>query len=285
MHPIYLQALSFQDLFGPGETREENIHAAADTAAGLGIAGIDIEDRLLTSYEPRYLQELARRVEDRGVQFGYCGLIVDFGAPVSSIEDEIDRAKKLIDAVQHLGITSIRVPGNGVGGDQTVESTFSAVRDKFEQICEYAGKAGVTVLLHNHNHGSTPSTGTQVARMLGEIESPALEYVLDTGQFQGSPGAGGFDPSVQGNAARPELYESIEICAPLASVVRTKFYLAGPGDERRDEQWLDYPRIVQILNNAAFSGPISIVYEPRGDVPSTEALPAAVHYLTNLFDS
>ena len=286
MHPIYLQALSFHDLFGTGEAKEECVHAAADMAAELGIAGIDIEDRLLKSFEPRYLQELAHQVEGRGIQFGYCGLIVDFRAPVSSIEDEIDRAKKLIDAVPHLGITSIRVPGNGVVGDQTVESTWAAVRDKFGQICEYAGQAGVTVFLHNHNHGSTPSTGAEVTRMLDEIENDALSYVLDPGQFQGSPGAGGRVSSPDGSAssessASPELYESIETCAHRAKIVRAKFYFAVPGNE----QWLDYPRIVRILKNAAFSGPISIVYEPRGDVPSTEALPAAVRYLTDLFDT
>lgn len=275
MNPIYLQALSFQDLLGPGE---DCIHAAADMAAELGIAGIDIEDRLLENFEPRYLQELAHQVEGRGVQFGYCGLIVDFKAPISSIEDEIDRAKKLIDAVPHLGINSIRVPGNGVVAGQTVESTFAAVRDKFQQICDYAGQAGIKVFLHNHNHDSTPSTGAQVTRMLDEIDASALSYVLDTGQFQGSPGAGGHSRS-SGNSASPELYESIEICAPRAEMVRTKFYFAEPGDER----WLDYPYIVRILKTAAFTGPISIVYEPRGNVRSTEALPAAVRYLTDLF--
>ena len=277
MNPIYLQALSFQDRFGPGE---DCIHSAADMATELGIAGIDIEDRLLKSFEPGYLQELAHQIEGRGVNFGYCGLIVDFKAPVSSIEDEIDRAKKLIDAVAHLGIESIRVPGNGVVDDQTVESTFSAVRDKFQQICDYADRAGIKVFLHNHNHGSTPSTGAQVTCMLDEIDSSALSYVLDTGQFQGSPGAGGHPRSAD-NSANPELYDSIEICAPRAEMVRTKFYFAEPGDER----WLDYPHIVRILKTAAFTGPISIVYEPRGNMSSTEALPAAVRYLTDLFST
>ena len=276
MHPIYLQALSFQDVHG---SNEDCIHAAADMAAELGVAGIDIEDRLLKSYDPAYLQELAHQVEGRGIQFGYAGLIVDFKAPISSIEAEIDRAKQLIDAVPHLGISSIRVPGNGVVEDQTVAATFGAVRNKFERICEYAQHAGVKVFLHNHNHGSTPSNGEQVTRMLDEIDSPALSYVLDTGQLQGSPGAGGFGSA--DNVAKPELYQSIEMCAPRAEMVRTKFYFASPGDE----QWLDYPRIVRILKNAQFNGPLSIVYEPRGGISSTEAIPAAVRHLTETFQA
>lgn len=276
MLPIYLQALSFSDIHG---TSEDCVHAAADMASDLGIAGIDIEDRLLESHEPHYLQQLAHQIESRGIAFGYCGLIVDFQAPLSSISFEIERAKKLIDAVSYLGISAIRVPGNGVVGGQNIESTFTAVRRKFQQICEYAEKYGITVYLHNHNHGSTPSNGVQIIRMLDEVKSPALSYILDTGQFQGSPGASG-DGRAEKNA-RPELYDSITACAPRARMVRAKFYFKRYGEEH----WLDYPRIVRILKSANFQGPISIVYEPRGKMLSTEALPVAVRYLTQLFEN
>jgi sugar phosphate isomerase/epimerase len=277
LNPIYLQALSLKDIYG---NADDSIHTAADLAAKLGIAGVDIEDRLLTSYEPAYLQELAHSVESRGVGFGYCGVIVNFQSPISVIKSEIESAKALIDALPHLGISSIRVAGNGIVDGQTFEFTFNAVRDKVQTICDYAADAGIDVYLHNHNHGSTPSTGAQVLRMLDEVKSPALKYVLDTGQFQGSPGSGGFDHSVHANEAQPQLYESIKMCAPVANMVRAKFYFAEPGDE----QWLDYPRIVRILKDANFDGPISIVFENKGDGnrPSTEALTDAVRYLTKL---
>jgi hypothetical protein len=219
---------------------------------------------------------LAHQIEGKGVQIGYCGLIVQFTEPVSSIPDEIDRAKALIDAMPDLGVDAIRIPGNGVVDDQTLEFTFDAVKAKLLTICEYAADAGINVYLHNHNHGSTPSTGAQVLRMLDEIDNPALSYVVDTGQFQGSPGAGGFGSP--DNGAKPELYESIEMVVPRASMSRTKFYFANNGDE----QWLDYPRIVRIFKKANFTGPLSIVYEPRGKLLSKDALPKAVKYLTEL---
>jgi sugar phosphate isomerase/epimerase len=275
LNPIFLQALSLHDVYG---NTDDCIHAAADMAAELGISGIDIEDRLLTNYKPDYLESLAHSVESRGVRFGYCGLIISFQDPITSIPDEIVRAKTLIDAVPHLGIDRIRVPGNGVVNGQSIENTFDAVRAKFQEICDYANDAGVTVFLHNHNHGSTPSTGAQVLKILDQLDSPALSYVLDTGQFQGSPGSSG--DGAPSNGAQPALYESIEMCAPKAAMVRAKFYFAEPGDER----WLDYPRIVRTLKNVDFEGPISIVYEPRAGVLSTEALPAAVGYLTELFE-
>ena len=276
MLPIYIQALSFHDIYG---NTDDCIHAAADMAAELGIAGLDIEDRLLTSYEPEYLQELAHSVESRGVKFGYAGVIVPFQKPVSSILGEIERAKELIDAVPHLGIDSIRIPGNGVVNGQSLEFTFGKVREKIQTICDHAADAGITVFLHNHNHGSTPSTGAQILRMLDEVDSPALAHVVDTGQFQGSPGSSG--PGAPANVAEEQLYESIEMCVPRASLARTKFYFADPGDE----QWLDYPRIVRILKNANFFSPLSIVYEPQGDLLSKDALPRAVKYLTKLFET
>jgi len=274
MIPIYLQALSFSDIYG---TNENCIHAAAEMASDLGLAGIDIEDRLLKTYEPQYLESLAQRIKSLGVNIGYCGLLVDFSAPVQSITLEIARAKKLSCAIKYLGVSSIRVPGNGVVGDQTTESTFKAVRKKIQQICHDAEQQSVTVYLHNHNHGSVPSTGDQIIRILNQITNRNLSYMLDTGQFQGSPGASG--KGCLDEIARSELYDSIAKCAALAEIVRAKFYLS----KSSCEDWLDYPRIIDILKDVNFRGPLSIVYEPRGKIPSTEALPIAVKYLTKLF--
>ncbi len=42
----------------------------------------------------------------------------------------------------------IRVPGNGVVDNQGFETTFTAVREKFERICEYAEQAAGELLGH-----------------------------------------------------------------------------------------------------------------------------------------
>ena len=64
-------------------------------------------------------------------------------------------------------------------------------------------------------------------------------------------------------------------------MVRAKFYLS----KSSYENWLDYPRIINILKDVNFNGPLSIVYEPKGKIPSTEAVPIAVKYLTKLFEN
>ena len=61
-----------------------------------------------------------------------------------------------------------------------------------------------------------------------------------------------------------------------AVYVRTKFYRIDSGVE----EWLDYPRIIKMLNDAGYNGCLSIVYEGK-----TDALPAiekAARYLRSL---
>jgi hypothetical protein len=50
MNPIYLQALSFHDIYG---NSDDCIHAAADMATELGIVGVDIEDRPFKNWRIR----------------------------------------------------------------------------------------------------------------------------------------------------------------------------------------------------------------------------------------
>lgn len=57
-------------------------------------------------------------------------------------------------------------------------------------------------------------------------------------------------------------YEWMEQCAPYAAHVRAKFFMVA---EERGESWLDYERIVRILDAAGFNGTLGIVFE-GGDV-------------------
>ena len=68
------------------------------------------------------------------------------------------------------------------------------------------------------------------------------------------------------------LYRSVR----HAVYVRTKFYRIDSGTE----EWLDYPRIMRMLNSAGYNGCLSIVYEGQSD-PLT-AIEKATKYLRTL---
>ena len=95
---------------------------------------------------------------------------------------------------------------------------------------------------------------------------------MDTGQWQGSPGASG-DPD-----PNADIYGYMEQTLPYASYVRCKFYKIASGRE----EVLDYDRIAGILKAANYNGCISIVYEGREPDDRTELIGKAAQYLRGL---
>jgi len=112
-----------------------------------------------------------------------------------------------------------------------------------------AAAKGISVGLQNH-----PSTGDDILRILAETDRPNFTFLLDTGQWEGSPGRnqGAGDPA-------HDIYKYMEQTAPHASHVRAKFYKIDSGKE----EWLDYERIVPILADAGYNGPLTVVFEGK----------------------
>ena len=110
-------------------------------------------------------------------------------------------------------------------------------------------------------------------RIRREVDSENFQFIVDTGQWVGSPGSaprGETDPSV-------DFHAFIEQTLPHALYVRTKFYRIESGKE----EWLDYDRIANMLKETHYNGCISIVYE--GDAEDrVEQVRLAAAYLREL---
>ena len=130
--------------------------------------------------------------------------------------------------------------------------------------------------LHNHPPTVAP-TGDDIRSILEDVDRENFDFILDTGQWWGSPGtnrAGGSDPNV-------DIYEYMEQTVPYISYVRAKIYKIDSGQE----EWLDYKRIIAILKAADFNGNMSIVFEDRGNQYGyDEAIGLAVKYLRELLN-
>jgi sugar phosphate isomerase/epimerase len=137
---------------------------------------------------------------------------------------------------------------------------------------DYVEKVGVMVGLQNHNHNNVTRTGEDVARLLKEVGHPWCSHILDTGQYLGSPGAGGARAN---DPRRYNVYQSIERTAPLAVLVRAKLYRLQGGKE----MWLDYDRIFKTLRAVKFNGFVSLGYEGWRHQDAAHAVPAGVQLL------
>ena len=94
----------------------------------------------------------------------------------------------------------------------------------------------------------------QVLRILRDTDRDNVSLLMDTGQWLGAIGShprGEFDPDV-------DIYQDyLERTAPHTELVRAKIYKIDSGRE----EFLDYERILRILQKENFNGIISLVFE------------------------
>ena len=272
MMKLGCMSLSYKDEFGAGKLSLEEF---IERAYGLGLDGIDIHTRALTSTEPDYLRSIRMMALKRGIALSYIGVSSNFGKPQEDLEQEVNEAKHWIDVAQFMGIPLVRVFAAWIPEGDTEEAVWARMIPCLQEVAAHGQDKGVVVGLHNHNHGCVTRTGKDVRKIIDQVDNPYFSPILDTGQYVGSPGASG-----QRGTEDPALnfYGSIAETAPLAVHVRCKIYRIQTGEEA----WLNYPRIFEILRQVNFNGWLSVVYEGQDVEAEATAVPKAVKYLRRL---
>ena len=239
---------------------------------------MDLHTRAFVSDKPEYLRAVRKRALENGLALSYIGVSSDFGVlGTEELDTQVSTAKHWIDVAEFIGIPLVRVFAAWIPEGDTEEATWARMLPCLKEVAAHGQEKGIVVGLHNHNHGCVTRTGKDVRRIIDEVNNPYFSHILDTGQYVGSPGASG-----QRGKEDPALnfYGSIEETAPLAVHVRCKIYRIESGTE----EWLDYPRIFEILKNVNFNGWCSVVYEGQDVEAEATAIPKAVTYLRSLMD-
>jgi sugar phosphate isomerase/epimerase len=248
-----------------------------DLCAQLRLDGVDFNIGSLRSLARDHLKKVKKLCVQRGLTIACVGINNDFGRPSAEQEAVHQQLRTGIDTAQFLGAPVVRVFAGYVRKDDNREAVWKRTVEGLKRASDYAEKAGVMAAVQNHNHNNVTRTGEDVVRLLKEVDHAWCSHMLDTGQYLGSPGAGG----AQANDARSyDAYKSIERTASLAVFVRVKLYRLRSGKE----EWLDYQRIFKILRMVKYNGFISLAYEGWKDMDSMHAVPMGVrflrHYLT-----
>lgn len=240
----------------------------------LGFDVIELHNRAFESTDVNYLRELKMNLMRKGLPLGYIGISNNFGKPVAEHPEQIALIKKWIDVAAFMSCPIVRVFAAYVPADCDDEETlWPPMIEGFKEVAEYGYESGILVGLQNHNHNNVTRDGDAVLRALNETDHPYFTHILDTGQYAGSPGASGHRGSPHPDY---DCYASIEQTAPHAVYVRTKFYEIDSGVE----EWLDYPRVLDILRGVGYNGCLSVVYEGQSD--PIESMRKARNYLESL---
>jgi len=233
---------------------------------------IDFHQRAFPSTDVDYLLGIKRKCLDLGLPVGYLGVGGGFAGDEAFQREKIAEAKSAVDMALLLGAPLIRLFAWQTYEIENRDPLFAALARCLREVAEYGAEQGVVVAVQNHDNRNLAATGPDVLRILEEVDHPNLSFIMDTGQWRGSPGAAGDpDPEV-------DIYRYMEQTLPHSSYVRCKIYKIASGRE----EVLDYERVARIIEACDFNGCISIVYEGREEGERTELIAKAAAHLRDV---
>ncbi len=251
---------------------EISVEDFVQTCHDLRLDCLDFHQRAFPSDDTDYLLGIKRKCLDLGLPIGYLGVAGGFAGDEDFQRAKIDEAKSAVDMALVLGSPLIRLFAWQTFETENRDPMFAALARCLREVSEYGAEKGVVVALQNHDNRNLAATGPDVLRIIEDVNHPNFSFIMDTGQWRGSPGASGEpDPNV-------DIYNYMEQTLPYAGYVRCKFYKVASGRE----EVLDYERVARILENANYNGCISIVYEGQEPDDRAELIGKAAAQLREL---
>lgn len=197
-------------------------------------------------------------MKERAVQEGVKSLLimVDDEGDLGNSEDNarkvaVENHYKWIHAAKLLGCHSIRVNAFGDGDKATVKA---ALIDGMGQLCTYAAKENINVLIENH--GLYSSDAAFITEVIQQVDQPNFGTLPDFGNWCLNEKWG----STQNNKCDQvyDIYQGVAQFLPYAKGYSAKAYQF---DEEGNETTIDYYKMIQIAKDGGYDGYIGIEYE------------------------
>jgi len=253
----------------------------ASVAKDLGYTGLEYVSNLYVGDEVNYpmkaqgldsiLKELKRRSDSLGMTNVL--IMVDDEGDLS-LDDEtqttqaLENHKKWVDAAAFLGCHAIRV--NLFGTSDPEAWVTNSVRS-LKALSSYAEEKNISILVENH--GGLSSDAKLLSKVMESVGMDNCGTLVDFGNFclrrenderWGAPCVEEYDR-----------YQGIEELMAYAHGVSAKSYAF---DAEGNETTMDFPKILNIVRDAGFSGFIGVEFEgPDADpFPGMEATKALI---------
>ncbi len=220
----------------------------------LGLTAVELEDKHVGDLTPGRLAGLRDAAARDGLSIVNIALMNNFGVADDTRRTvEETRTVQWMDASKRLGTRFLRTFAGWPEGDR--HARWPQMIASLRAVTAEAARAGVRLVMENHNHTGFVQTADDVLAIFDAVRSPALGLLLDTGNY------------LDGLA-------SITRTAKLAWHVHAKFTRVLP--DGRDAR-IDHDAILKVLHDAGYDGCLSVEYE--GDESGQTAVPRAVTYL------
>ena len=212
----------------------------------------DHSDYLSKNSIKTLVKDLNKRANDNGIK-NLLIMISQEGELASSSKKlramAIDKHKAWIDVANEIGCESVRVDLRGSNSfNKWKENSIISLNT----LCEYSPNLNITV----ENHGGFSSNGKYLADVMKSITQDNCGTLPDFGNFciKGSPNPANINVCKKWY----DRYEGINDLMPFAKALSAKSY---DFNENGDEKYIDYYKMMSIVNNHPYEGYIGIEYE------------------------
>lgn len=260
-YTIGLSMYSLRELFQSGELDALDYPSfARDT---FGIRHVDVWYGGLSGKEvgnPEYYTRLRAKAAEAGVDIFLLmtGTIRATGGDAAEQQGEAQRFFVDVDRAVLLGARYLRLFVQAAEGDR--EQAVAMVVETLRPLADYARERQVTLVIEPGGSAYSKD-GVFLAEVARMIDHPACKLMPDFGKMLGA------DP-----------YGGTEAMMPYTEVVSAKMHNIGENGETAD---FDYPRLMDIVKRAGFSGIVAIEFEGRTPGP-VEGVSAALNILQDL---
>ena len=232
-----------------------------DACGEFGITGFELVNTFFPAPQYAYLRHMKKRAEEAGIELLLimCDAEGDL-AHVDKAKREIASRshRKWIDIAGVLGCHSIRV--NIRGEEDDPDAMRERAAEGLRMVLDYAKGTGVSVLLENH--GGLSSDPVWLTSLVDLVSDPALGTLPDFGNFPDEI----------------DRYQAVETLMPQAKAVSAKCY---DFDSDNSETKIDFPRMMEIVKAAGYSGYVGLEYEGQ-DMPERDGIRACKTLLERL---
>lgn len=239
-----------------------NLDFPAKARNDFGIEAVEYVNQLFADQKASttYLQDLKKRCDDNGIRSVL--IMVDREGNLGDTNSKkrmqaVENHYKWADAAKFLGCHSIRVNAAGEG---TAEEVAKAAVDGLGRLTEYAAKQGLGVIVENH--GSYSSDGQWLANVMKQVNNQQCGTLPDFGNFciERTKPKEQTDKGYAETVCLKEYdkYKGVQELMPFAKGVSAK---AFDFDASGNETTIDYPKIMQIVKDAGYTGYVGIEFE------------------------
>jgi len=252
---LSLAQWSIHRAFENGELKPENFASIAKN--DFGISAVEYVNGFYKDHatDVEFWKKMRATADSVGVK----SLLImvdeegDLGNPNADERNKaVENHFKWVDAASILGCHSIRINAFGEGSKEEVQV---AMVDALKQLCAYAAKANINVLIENH--GLYSSDGKWIAEIMRQVNMDNVGTLPDFGNWCTSHKWG----STQEGKECTEVYDRYQgvlETLPFAKGVSAKSYAFN---EEGAETIIDYTKMLKLVKESGFSGYIGIEYE------------------------